>query len=139
MPQSKVEVYLHYVWATRLRIPMITPQVERAIHRSIQSQVQNLGCVVISVNGTDDHVHLLVKIAPTVDIARLANQVKGASSFLVKQEFPEMTGFSWQDGYAAFSVTPNQVERVSSYVHNQKQHHNDGTTFNRWEPDLSTP
>jgi putative transposase len=31
--------------------------------------------------------------------------------------------FSWQTGFAAFSVSDAQVERVFQYIRNQKQHH----------------
>ena len=32
-------------------------------------------------------------------------------------------GFSWQEGYGAFSVSPSQIEAVREYIQNQEQHH----------------
>ena len=32
-------------------------------------------------------------------------------------------GFSWQEGYGAFSVSPSQVPVVKKYIQNQSQHH----------------
>jgi hypothetical protein len=32
-------------------------------------------------------------------------------------------GFSWQEGYAAFSVSPSQVPVVKNYIRNQQEHH----------------
>ena len=32
-------------------------------------------------------------------------------------------GFSWQEGYGAFSVSPSQVAVVKRYIENQEEHH----------------
>jgi hypothetical protein len=32
-------------------------------------------------------------------------------------------GFSWQEGYGAFSVSPSQVSAVKRYIQNQEEHH----------------
>jgi hypothetical protein len=32
-------------------------------------------------------------------------------------------GFSWQEGYGAFSVSPSQIEVVKEYIQNQEEHH----------------
>ena len=32
-------------------------------------------------------------------------------------------GFSWQEGYGAFSVSPSQIEVVKEYIQNQEAHH----------------
>ena len=57
--KSKVEIYIHYVWATKNRAPSLDPEIERAVHRCIASEAKSLGCDVIALNGTEDHVHLL--------------------------------------------------------------------------------
>ena len=36
----------------------------------------------------------------------------------------DLSNFYWQDGYGAFSVNPAEIEKVISYIANQKQHHN---------------
>ena len=33
------------------------------------------------------------------------------------------SGFSWQEGYGAFSVSPSPVPVVKKYIQNQEQHH----------------
>ena len=29
----------------------------------------------------------------------------------------------WQDGYRAFSVSPSQLDKVTVYIRNQREHH----------------
>ena len=45
------------------------------------------------------------------------------------------TWFDWQNGYAAISVSPSHRKRIITYIHNQKQHHADGTTDTNLERD----
>ena len=79
---------LHLVWGTHERLPCITPEIERPVHRCIEGEARALGCDVLAIGGTADHVHLVVKLPTTVTIARLAQQVKGVSSHFVHDEFP---------------------------------------------------
>jgi len=41
----------------------------------------------------------------------------------VHSNFPELHSFSWQAGYAAFTVSQSHVERVRSYISGQVEHH----------------
>ena len=31
--------------------------------------------------------------------------------------------FQWQTGYAAFSVSPSQLDKVTAYIRDQREHH----------------
>lgn len=70
-----------------------------------------------------DHVHLLVKLSPNKSIADVLRELKADSSGWIHKEFPALQAFSWQLGYAAFTVSESQVERVRQYIRNQKHHH----------------
>jgi putative transposase len=130
---NKAEIYLHFVWATRLREPWITPEIERAVHRCIDGEAQRLGCSVLALNGMPDHVHLLVMVATRLSAAELMKQVKGVSSRFVNDALPGQEGFRWQEGYGVFSVSRSHVQRVVGYIQNQKQHHESGTLWPEWE------
>ena len=134
-PQSHVENYHHFVWATHRRQPLLSPDWERAVYRCIQAEVTQLQSKVLALNGMPDHVHLVVRLHSTVTCARLANQVKGVSSRLLntlRDEFSEP--FRWQDGYACFSLSRSHLPRVIAYVEGQKGHHANDKTWPQWEP-----
>jgi REP element-mobilizing transposase RayT len=133
MPQSRVDIYIHLVWATYRRQPLIGPAVEHALHRCIAAEAAAQDCTVLALNGIEDHIHLLVKLPARFDVSRLMHHVKGVSAHLATHDLG-VTGFGWQDGYAALSVSPNHVERVTAYVRGQKQHHADGQIHAAWEP-----
>ena len=118
---------MHVVWATRERYPYLTPEVERAVYRCIHQETDELRCSILAIGGMPDHVHLLVKLPPTVSIAKLVKTIKGCTSNLMGGEL------YWQAGYGVFSISRSHVDRVVKYIKNQKQHHADGSFWPEWE------
>jgi REP element-mobilizing transposase RayT len=142
MRQSKVELYAHLVWATKGRMDALTGGYERRVYRCVVAEARQLGCDVLAIGGMPDHVHLLVRIPSTLNIAVLAQRVKGTSSSLMNELRPEFSDvFRWQSGYACFSVGRDEVDTVVAYVLNQKQHHGtDGQLWPEWEEtDMEAP
>jgi REP element-mobilizing transposase RayT len=131
--RNKLRLYLHLVWATWDRLPLITPEVERRLYRSIESEAQNKGCKVLALNGVADHVHLVVSFPPTITIADLVKQVKGVSSHFVNEVLTPRTQFKWQGSYGAFTVSRWDVDKVVQYVKRQKEHHKANDLRLEWE------
>lgn len=131
MPDSHSELYVHLVWATRERMPLLTGKVRDAVYSCVQQGCTKLKAELIALNGTEDHVHLLARLPATLAPSALAKQTKGASSHLVRQEF-ELAVFTWQQGYAA-SVCPWNVPQIKGYILRQQEHHAAGTTKERLE------
>ncbi len=76
---------MHFVWSTWNRREWLTPDVAEPVYRCIVAECRTVRAEVVALNGTVDHVHLLVRIPSTVTIANLAQRAKGASSHLVNQ------------------------------------------------------
>ena len=127
-------VFVHLVWTTRSRIPLLVPELERQVHRCIETDAMRLRCTVLALDGTDDHLHVLVKIPLSLSISALTKQLKGASSHLANRISSPKSLFRWQDGYAALSVSRWDLEKVGSYIRNQKVHHAARTAVPDWEP-----
>ena len=127
--RSKAYVYIHFVWATRDRLPLVTPNIERRLYRCLTELCERSACTVFAVGGMPDHVHLLVLMAPTTSISVLMKSVKGSSSRFVSAELKPGDLFDWQDHYGAFSVSPRERGKIVAYIENQKQHHAEGTLY----------
>src|SRR5438874_10572627 len=78
MPHSYTQLYVHFVWATWNRAPIITPALEAPLYACIARECLHLKCEVIALGGTKDHLHALVRLYPTVSVATLAKAMKGA-------------------------------------------------------------
>ena len=123
MAHTFFAVYVHIVFSTKNRRRLLDAQVEPRIHAYLAAAVNKSGCKTITVGGCPDHVHMLVGLDQQVAAADLIKEVKRQSSLWAKEEFPTMAEFSWQEGYAAFSVSYSNLTRVRAYIHRQAEHH----------------
>jgi len=127
------QLNLHCVWATWDRLPLITPEIQRAVYTAIMAKCKELNCEVVTIGGVSDHVHLLVRVHPTVAVSDLVKWVKGSSSHLVTHEIAPGEFFKWQGSYGAFSVDIRSVDIVRSCIDNQKLHHSQQDMEIDWE------
>lgn len=133
MRRNKLSLFIHCVWATWDRLPLITPRIERPLHRNIESEAIKQGCKVIAINGIEDHVHLLLMLPSTISIATLMQQVKGVSSHFINDVYKSDVLFKWQGSYGAFSVSRHDVDRVVDYIKRQKEHHRANSLWDELE------
>ena len=77
----------------------------------------------IRIGGMPDHVHMAVGLPPTLALSKALQQIKGGSSKWLKETFPTMRGFAWQDGYGAFAVSKSNVPALTAYIEKQREHH----------------
>jgi REP element-mobilizing transposase RayT len=125
MREPFTKLYVHLVWATWDRLPILTPDLMAVVERGVRHECIGLGAEVIAFGGVADHVHLLVRIPAKLSVSELVKQVKGATSHLVNHRLK--IPFKWQGGYGAFSVSHAVLPRVREYVLNQEHHHQYGT------------
>ena len=123
MGQSLVQNYIHIVFSTKYRQPLIKPDMESELHAYLGGICNQLECQSIKIGGYTDHIHILCKLSKKIALMKLVEEVKSHSSKWVKTKGEQYSNFYWQNGYGAFSVNPSQVETVIAYIANQHQHH----------------
>jgi REP element-mobilizing transposase RayT len=126
-------LYLHCVWATWDRLPILTSALERPVYAAINAKCQELKSPLIAIGGMPDHVHLLVRLHPAVSVADLVKGVKGSSSHLVTHQLAPGEFFKWQGAYGAFTLSKDDVTRVRAYIERQKDHHRTQDLWQEWE------
>ena len=92
------------------------------MHDYLGGTLRGLGGFPEGVGGVGEHVHALVGLKATHCLADVMREVKKASSMWVHQEVG-LRGFAWQEGYAAFTVSPTARAAVRRYIANQEEHH----------------
>jgi putative transposase len=112
MHQPYTQLFVHLVWATWDRLPLIRPEIRTVVYGAIQDQLRRLRCPVIAIGGIEDHVHVLTRFPTTVTIAQIVKHAKGASSNLMTREIARGEFFKWQRYYGAFTVAKRQVPHV---------------------------
>ena len=124
MGQSLVKNYIHIVFSTKHRIHMIDDAIENELYAYLGGICNNLECQVLKVGGYTNHIHILCLLSKKITLAKLLAEVKANSSRWMKTKGEIYQNFYWQDGYGAFSVRQSEVQVVSNYIANQKEHHN---------------
>ena len=76
---------------------------------------------LLKINGTENHIHLLLKLNTTIAISTLLKELKAYSSGWMKKEGYD--SFGWQNGYGAFSYSKSHLSALTRYIENQKEHH----------------
>ncbi|MCU0401799.1 MAG: IS200/IS605 family transposase [Algoriphagus sp.] len=123
MPQSLVKNYLHIIFSTKLRRPIIYPPYDEKLYAYLGGICKNQECVPIQIGGYRDHVHILCLLSKKITLVKFMEDLKTHSSKYMKTLSPELKDFYWQDGYGAFSVNPSQVSIVRDYILHQEIHH----------------
>jgi putative transposase len=123
MPQSLSEILIHVVFSTKDRTPAIPEKWQAPLHAYLAGICRTAGCEGLRVGGVADHVHLAVRLARTVTVAALIEELKTASSKWIKTKAAGLNGFHWQRGYGAFSIGRSQLPALFRYIDAQAEHH----------------
>lgn len=127
MGQSLVKNYIHMVFSTKHRHPLILPDIENELHAYMGGICKGLECPPIKIGGYTDHVHILCMLSKKMALMKLLEDVKSHSSGWIKTKGEEYANFYWQNGYGAFSVNPTEVDKVIDYIARQHEHHRQKT------------
>src|SRR5690349_3813466 len=104
MASTFTKILIHFVFSTKNREATIMPAVEAGLHAYMVGIVRAYDSWVLAMNGTEDHVHLLVSMSKKITVIELMENVEKDSSKWIKTQGREFAGFGWQDGYAGFSI-----------------------------------
>ncbi len=123
MSQSYVNLIYHLIFSTKDRKPLITPVYQPRLYDYIGGILRGKGGVSLGINGTDDHVHILAKLRPDFAVSDVLRDLKANATGWMHDVFPNLSDFSWQRGYGAFTVSQSHVATVQRYIAQQEEHH----------------
>ena len=127
MSQSLSCLWVHIIFSTKNRRPFLKPiQIRNQLYQYMIGISKALNTQVCRINGTEDHVHLLVNLPKNLSVSDYIKKIKYSSSKWLKNlvsEDKELSNFYWQSGYAAFSVSESNIKVVKNYIKNQELHH----------------
>ena len=120
---SWVRVWIHTVFTTKYRAPIIHESYQAALFSHIKANAKEKGIKLLEINGYKDHVHCLIALNKDLSISKTLQLIKGESSFWVNKNKLCTERFSWQDDYWAVGVSDSRIKSVQQYIQNQEQHH----------------
>jgi REP element-mobilizing transposase RayT len=126
MSSTHLSLHYHVVFGTKNHEPMIQSAWRGDFHAYLGGIIRTANGIAESVGGVSDHVHLLIGLRATHQLADVLRELKAVSSGWVHNEIG-MRGFAWQEGYGAFygkrlptrsgSSLHRTTSRASPYAH----------------------
>lgn len=123
MPKTYTQIYIHYVFATEIRMRQFTEDRQKELYAYSAGIIKDLNCFVQCIGGMEDHIHILIGLHPTLSVSEFAQKIKANSSRFINEKGWAGGKFSWQTGFGAFSVSQSGLEATRNYIKNQKEHH----------------
>ena len=121
-----VRLYAMLTWTTLRRLPLIHPPVAALLGRLLPAIARRHRARVIATGMVQDHVHVVLPLAPVIDIPRLVQGLKGATARIVNREgLMPRAPLRWAAGYDLRSIGMRDLRRAISYVRNQAARHPD--------------
>jgi len=124
MPQSLSQIWVHIIFSTKHREPMLNGNpMQKEVHAYLSGICKKMESPALSIGGMPDHVHILSNLSKNISLQDLVQNLKQSSSKWIKRQWPDLDDFYWQGGYGAFSVSPLHLGKVQKYIANQEKHH----------------
>ena len=123
MANSYRSHYFHLIWSTKSRKKFIVEEIKQRLYEYIGGIARNYQAHLLSIGGTDDHIHLLISLGRLDKYTEIIKNIKSNSSQWIHKNFPKYSDFAWQDGYGSFTVSYSAIADVQNYIANQEKHH----------------
>jgi putative transposase len=120
---SFVKIWVHAVWGTKNRIQLLKQPVLNQFITHIVENAKEKKIYIDSINGNDDHLHILMLLNPEYSISKQIQLLKGESAHWANKQNVMMGKFEWADKYFASSVSEDKIQYVREYLQNQQEHH----------------
>jgi putative transposase len=120
---SFVSCLIHCVWSTKDRERWLIPDLRKRLWPYLGGIAKQNQMKALAIGGATDHVHILLSLPSALSVAKAVQLLKGNSSKWIRETFPKMRSFAWQEGYGAFSVGISGVDATVDYINNQTEHH----------------
>ncbi len=121
MPHTYTNFLYHIVFSTKERYPFIAKESKSRLYDYIGGTIRGIGGICLEIGGIEDHIHLLVKLKPTLGVPKFLQELKPNVTNWAKREIHPK--FEWQNGYGGFTIGESQIEIVRRYIQNQEEHH----------------
>jgi len=119
-----IKIYVHFVWTTKDREPVLHKAIREIVFVHIRENAREKGIFIDFIGGYLDHVHCLISLGSEQRISEIIQLIKGESSFWINKNKLTKCKFEWQREYYGISVNLKNLNRVREYIRNQEAHHN---------------
>lgn len=116
-------LYIHFVFTTANRLPLIREQHRNRIEKYITGVIKNHKCRLYAIYANPEHMHIILSKTSSLSEDQIATTIADSSAAFINQNTLCQGVFAWQQSCSAFSVSKSDVKKVCNYILNQPEHH----------------
>lgn len=117
------QILYQIVYSTKDREKALSSDNRHKLYEYIWGILKKKNCHPYRINGIEDHLHIATHIHPTVALSPLVKDIKLASSSFIKDYAIFKNFAAWQEGYAAFTYSFKEKDKLIEYIKDQENHH----------------
>lgn len=122
---TEYSINYHIVWVTKYRYKVLNKQISFRLRELIRQGCEARNITIIRGSIGKDHVHMLIGCSPNIAPSKIVQYLKGRSSRLIQDEFPELKKrywgqHLWSRGYFCATVGNVTEETIKNYIENQE-------------------
>ena len=113
----------HFVWCPKYRRKILTGKIKQRLEQLIRQKAEQLDCEIITLAIAEDHTHLFIRTEPIISPNKLIGQIKGFSSKILRDEFPELKRklpTLWTRSYFVSTHGHISDKMIQKYIDEQK-------------------
>ena len=123
---TKHRLKYHLVWIPKYRKRVLRGKLVTRLRELLHEACDVNGWEIEELKVMTDHVHILIQIKPNKSVSKVLQILKGGTSRVIREEFPELKEFLWgdslwADGYFAETVGIAQEEMIKRYIQEQRE------------------
>jgi len=114
----------HLVFCPKYRRRVLEGEVGKRLAELIPQEVERMDGEILELVVMPDHVHLFASFPPTIAIAQIVHQLKGASSHQLREEFPFLRSrlpSLWTRSYYVGTAGYVSAETIKRYISEQRR------------------
>ena len=120
---TRTFLFIHVIWTTLNRAPILKKPVRMVLFSFLQKSSEEKGIRIISIQGVEDHLHVLLQLNPAQNLSQVVRSLKNDAAVWLKDTNLLDSELEWQPEFAAYTVSPSGVKQVMEFIANQEVYH----------------
>jgi len=114
-------VVYHLIWCPRRRKPVLQNEVAVRCRELIEQKCREQGWAVLQLAIRPDHIHLFVRVTPSVSASEAVRECKGITSFYLRREFAVLRRLPsmWTRSYFVSTAGNVSQATIQRYIADQ--------------------
>jgi len=116
-------IIYHLIWCPKRRKPVLVGNIAEDCQSLIEQKCKQHGWTVLNITIQPDHVHLFVRVFPTISASDVVKECKRLTSYELRKEYTELRKLPcmWTRSYLASTAGNVSAETIQEYIDAQSK------------------